>query len=74
MIPNGSPTEHEKIVVDEMQVKYYQDIEGGQWLNIRTIDEGAGTFFEIKTESFYIDSKEELIKIFDDFLSRINHE
>jgi hypothetical protein len=74
MIPNGSPTEKTPIVVDTISATYFQDIEGGQYLKITTIDEGGGTYFRMETNGWDYDSIEELNVILNDFNNRIKIE
>lgn len=66
--------EDQEVVIGDVKVRYYQKCdmtEALQELKISTVDQGAGTYFVIKTKRWAINDIDELIKIFEDFKNRI---
>ena len=74
-IPIGFPTEGEPIAIDKIMIEYMQEPDSNademQTLEIITDDAGAGKYFVIKTERWAFDTKEELMRVIDDFIERM---
>ncbi|MGJ7024940.1 hypothetical protein [Petrimonas sulfuriphila] len=77
-IKAGILPEIEEVGISEMKVTYFQiddqDRDEYQELEVSTDDNGAGTYYVIRTERWAIDCIDELVSVLKDFEKRLSVE